>query len=52
MGGQAITFGGVTTTTLTDGGTETPKVDGNNKTPKKGELYFYGTKEYLWDGAK
>lgn len=52
LGGDAITFGGVTSTALTDGGTEKPTVDSAQVTPIKGQLYFYGTKEYLWDGAK
>ena len=52
LGGDAITFGGVTTTALTDGGTEKPTVDNTQVTPVKGQLYFYGTQEYLWDGEK
>ena len=52
LGGDAITFGGVTSTALTDGETEKPTVDGVQVNPTKGQLYFYGTKEYLWDGAK
>lgn len=52
LGGDAITFGGVTSTALTDAGTEKPTVDGSPVDPTKGQLYFYGTKEYLWDGAK
>lgn len=51
-GGQAITFGGVTTTNLTDGGTEKPTVDGTQVNPSKGQLFFKGTKEFLWDGEK
>lgn len=52
LGGDAITFGGVTTTDLTDGGTQKPTVDGTQVTPVKGQLFFKGTKEFLWDGAK
>ena len=52
LGGDAVTFGGVTSTALTEGGTEKPTVDSAQVTPTKGQLYFYGTKEYLWDGAK
>ena len=49
-GGDAVTFGGVTTTALTDGGTENPTVNNVQKTPVKGQLYFYNTQEFLWDG--
>lgn len=52
MGGDAITFGGVTTSALADGGTQKPTVNNEQVDPIKGQLYFYGTKEYLWDGAK
>lgn len=47
LGGDAVTFGGVTTTAITDGGTEKPTVDGSIIDPIKGQLYFYGTQEYL-----
>ena len=52
LGGDAITFGGVTSTALTDGGTQKPTVDNAQVNPTKGQLYFYGTQEFLWDGAK
>lgn len=52
LGGDAITFGGVTSTALTDGGTQNPTVDSAQVNPTKGQLYFYGTQEFLWDGAK
>jgi hypothetical protein len=52
LGGDAITFGGVSTTALTDGGTQKPTVDGAQVTPVKGQLFFVGTKEFLWDGEK
>ena len=52
LGGDAITFGGVTSTALTDGGTQKPTVDSAQVNPTKGQLYFYGTQEFLWDGAK
>lgn len=47
MGGDAVTFGGVTTSALTDGGTQKPTVNNEQVDPIKGQLYFYGTKEYL-----
>lgn len=52
LGGDAITFGGVTSTALTDGGTQKPTVDSAQVNPTKGQLYFYGSQEFLWDGAK
>ena len=47
-GGDAIIFVGVSTTPLTDGGSETPTVGGEQKTPSTGHLFFYGTQEYIW----
>lgn len=47
-GGDAIIFIGVSTTALTDGGTETPTVGGQTKTPAPGHLFFYGTQEFIW----
>ena len=52
LGGDAITFGGVTSTALTDGGTQKPTIDGSQVNPGAGQLFFYGTQEFLWDGAK
>ena len=50
---DAINFKGVSTTALTDGGTENPTVGGQTVTTKKtGDLYFYGSAEFVWDGAK
>lgn len=49
---DAINFKGVSTTALTDGGTENPTVDGQEITAKKlGDLYFYGPAEFIWNGA-
>lgn len=47
-GGDAVVFIGVSTTAITDGGTETPTVDGNLITPATGQLFFYGTQELIW----
>ena len=51
-GGSALVFKGVSTTPLTDGGTENPTVDGTVITEKTiGDIYFYGTGEYIWNGT-
>lgn len=47
-GGDAIIFVGVSTTELTDGGTEQPTVNNEVLTPAAGQLFFYGTNEYIW----
>ena len=47
-GGDAILFIGVSTTALTDGGNESPTVDGETLTPATGQLFFYGTKEFIY----
>lgn len=50
---DAINFKGVSSTALTNGGTENPTVDSQAITTKKtGDLYFYGSAEFIWDGAK
>ena len=48
VGGDAVVFVGVSTTALTDGGSETPTVGGVQKTPATGQLFFYGTNEFIW----
>ena len=47
-GGDAVVFMGVSTTALTDGGNETPTVGGETKTPAAGQLFFYGTQEFIY----
>ena len=47
-GGDAIVFMGVSTTALTDGGNEKPTIGGVQKTPATGQLYFYGSQEYIY----
>ena len=48
-GGDAVVFMGVSTTALTDGGNENPTVGGTAVTTKaKGQLYFYGTNEFVY----
>lgn len=53
VGGDAVVFMGVSTTKLTDGGSETPTVGGETVTPATGQLFFYGTEQFIWgpDGA-
>lgn len=48
VGGDAVVFMGVSTTELTDGGSQTPKVDGEDVTPATGQLFFYGTEQFVW----
>ena len=48
-GGDAVVFVGVSSTELTDGGTQKPTVNSvviNDLSP--GQLYFYGTSEFIW----
>jgi len=47
-GGDAVVFIGVSTTELTDGGNQTPTVGGETKTPATGQLFFYGTQEFIY----
>ena len=45
-----VHFIGISTTAVTDSGTETPTIDGATKTPTKGDVVIYNTKEYIWTG--
>lgn len=48
-GGSAVVFKGVSSTVLTDGGTENPTVSGSVVTSKSvGDLYFYDMSELIW----
>lgn len=47
-GTTAVVFVGVSSTALTDGGTETPTVSEEQKNPEVGQLFFYGTEEFIW----
>ena len=47
-GGDAVVFVGVSSTALTDGGTEIPTISGKQKNPEVGQLFFYGTEEFIW----
>ena len=46
-----VHFIGISTTAVTDSGTETPTIDGTAKTPTKGDVVIYNTKEYIWTGS-
>lgn len=48
VGGNAVVFVGVSSTALTDGGTQKPTIEGAQVTPKIGQLFFYGTQEFIW----
>ena len=47
-GGSAVVFVGVSTTPLTDGGTERPTIEGSQVTATTGQIYFYGTQEFIY----
>ena len=47
-GGDAVVFIGVSETELTDGGNQTPRVNNTNITPATGQLFFYGTEQFVW----
>ena len=47
-GGDAVVFVGVSSTALTDGGNEKPIIEGNQKTPATGQLFFYGSQEFIY----
>lgn len=47
-GGDAVVFMGVSTTALTDGGSQVPTINGQNVTPATGQLFFYETQEFIW----
>lgn len=48
VGGDAVVFMGVSTTPITDGGSEQPTISGETVTPAAGQLFFYGTEEFIW----
>ena len=47
-GGDAVVFIGVSTAELTDGGNETPIINEQEVTPASGQLFFYGTQEFIY----
>lgn len=48
VGGDAVVFMGVSTTKLTDGRSEIPTIEGEQVTPATGQLFFYGTEQFVW----
>ena len=44
----AMHFKGSTTSTITDGGTETVSIGGSNLTPEAGDVVLSGNKEFVW----
>lgn len=48
VGLDAVKFIGISTTKLTDGGSETPTIEGEQVTPSVGQLCFYGIEQFIW----
>lgn len=51
----AMYYIGISTTTITDGGTQNPTIDSASKTMTTndaGAVCIYGEKEYVWNGSK
>lgn len=44
-------FIGISTTQITDGGTEKPTIGGTQKTAANGDIVIYGNKEFIWNGS-
>lgn len=42
---------GVSSVTITDGGTEIPVISGESVTPAKGNIVNYGSKEFIYNGS-
>lgn len=48
----AVRFRGVSSSALTDGGTEYPTINNIEITSvTEGDIFFYGDKEFIWDGS-
>lgn len=47
-GGDAVVFIGVSTSSITDGGTETPTITGWTGPAKSGNIVFYGAQEFIY----
>lgn len=47
----AMHFIGVSTTAITDGGTETPTIDGETVTKIAGDVVLYNNQEFVWTGT-
>lgn len=48
VGGNVVRFIGVSTTEITDGGSQTPTIAGWSDTIKAGDICFYGAAEFIW----
>lgn len=51
----AMHYIGISTTAITDGGTQKPTIDGSQRTmgaDDAGAVVIYGEKEYVWNGSK
>lgn len=46
-----VHFIGISSTAITDGGTEKPTINNTAKTPTQGDVVIYNTKEYIWTGS-
>lgn len=44
-------FIGISTTAITNGGTEKPTIGGSQKTVANGDIVIYGNKEFIWNGS-
>ena len=50
---NAVQFLGVSSTEITNNGTQKPTIDGSEVSSlEAGDVVFYGNKEFIWDGAK
>ena len=47
-GGDAVVFIGVSSTAITDGGSQTPTISGWSGVLAAGNLVFYGAQEYIY----
>lgn len=47
----AMHFLGISSTEITDGGTEKPKIDGETVDPIAGDVVLYNQKEFVWTGS-
>lgn len=48
---SVLKFEGVSSTPITDGGTQAPTIDGVQVTPYKGMVVLYNSKEFVWSGS-
>lgn len=49
---SATVFMGVSSTAITDGGSQKPTLGGESKDPQKGWIVIYNSAEFIYDGAK